>query len=448
MKLLCVTPSYYPAFQFGGPIFAVHNLNKALVKKGVDVTVYTTNVGLDTKAENRNPKSEIYSVIDGVKVYYFTFVKFLEFLGTTGWQFSLPMARALNNNIKMFDIIYIVSTWNFPVALASYFCRKYKKPYIISPRGHLYNYVLQKKSWKKLPYYYLVLRRDLQNASAIHYTTEDEAEQSNSALGLKNKYFVIPNGIDLTASSNLKFKQNKSMQQIEQMEHDLITQLLNNLITRRIILFLGRIHWIKGLDILIPAYAKLLKEYNDLHLIIAGNDEAGYIKKVQNLLLKYNIQYLDLTDKFNQTYRINVTDETILCPESIFMRNTPQVTFTGMLTGSDKLEILSAADIFVLPSYSENFGMSVIEAMACGIPVVISNKVGIYREVEKNSAGIVVDANTESIYKGIKILLEDPKLRRDVAINGRKLVEKHYDIEKIAMRMIEVYNEILSLHKI
>ncbi len=434
MKILCVTPSYWPAFQFGGPIIAVHNLNKALVKKGVDITVYTTNVGLQDKIKIQDSRCNTYNSqkvdMDGVKVNYFGYTKFFEFLGPTGWQFSLPMAKALNGNVKKFDIVYIVSTWNFPVAIASYFCRKYRKPYIISPRGHLYNYVLQKKFWKKLPYYHLVLKRDLQNASAIHYATKDEA-QCHKALGLKNRYFVIPHGIDLTAFSNLGFKQTKPMQEKELMDGDSITQLLNNLITKRFIFFLGRIHWIKGLDILIQVYARLFKEYDDLHLLIAGNDESGYIKKVQSWLKEYNIPYLDLTNPVN------------VYNESCIMHKTSRVIFTGMLTGIAKLKALSAADIFVLPSYSENFGMSVIEAMACGTPVIISNKVGIYREVEKNKAGIIVETNPESLYDGIKFLLEASDLRKEIAMNGRKLVERYYDIDRIAERMMEVYENLI-----
>ncbi len=89
MKLLCVIPSYWPAFQYGGPIVAVHGLNKTLVKKGINVTVYTTNVGLGGKV----PINQEIDV-DGIKVTYFSFTKFFEFLGTTGWQFSLRMTNA------------------------------------------------------------------------------------------------------------------------------------------------------------------------------------------------------------------------------------------------------------------------------------------------------------------------------------------------------------------
>ena len=90
-----------------------------------------------------------------------------DFLGSTGWQFSLPLTQALKRNLQSFDIVYIVALWNYPVAAAAYYCRKYGKPYVISPRGALYPYTKGKKSWKKWPYYNLIAKRDLQNASNI-----------------------------------------------------------------------------------------------------------------------------------------------------------------------------------------------------------------------------------------------------------------------------------------
>jgi len=387
MKILCVSPSYYPAFKFGGPIYSVHILNKALYKKGIDVSVYTTNAGL----ENVSTNEEI--IVDGIKVIYFEFTKFFEFFNPTGWQFSLPLKNALKNNIKKFDLIYIVSTWNFPVFIASYFSEKYKKPYIISPRGHLYKDVLKKKFFKKIPYYHIFLKRYL-NRAFIHYTSYDEALNCHSLLKLKSKYFVIPNGIELDEFEKIK--------KIEKED-------------KKTILFLGRISWKKGLDILISAYAKILKERNDLHLLIVGNDEEGFLEKVKGWVKNYGI----LKD----------------------------VTFKGMVTGEEKLKIYSKSDIFVLPSYSENFGMSVIEAMACGVPIIISNKVGIYKEVEENRAGIVVETNAESLYKGMKNLLDDENLRKKCIENAYKMV-KNYDINKVVDRMIEIYEKIVKYKNI
>ncbi len=156
----------------------------------------------------------------------------------------------------------------------------------------------------------------------------------------------------------------------------------------------------------------LVKERNDLHLLIVGNDEDGYSDKVKGWIREYGLE--------------------------------AKVTFIGMLTGREKLEVYTGSDIFVLPSYSENFGMAVVEAMACGTTVVISNKVGIYKEVDRNKAGIVVDIDAESLYKGIKLLLENPELRKEISLNGKKLVEEYYEIDKVSDKMIKLYEDIIN----
>jgi glycosyltransferase involved in cell wall biosynthesis len=394
MKVLCVIPSYLPAFQYGGPIASMHGLNTTLVKKGVDVTVYSTNAGLDKEVPvNREVN------VDGVKVTYFAFTKFFEFMGATGWQFSLPMTRALKRNLKAFDIVYIVAIWNYPTAAAAHYCRKYKKPYIISPRGLLYPYTTGKKSWKKLPYYYLVAKRDLKCASAIHYTTEDEAEQCHSRLGLKNKPIIIPNGIDLAEFSNLP-------------EPESLSNKYPVLKDKKVILFLSRINWKKGLNILSKAYGRLARERDDVHLLIVGNDEGGYEKKVK-------AWFKD---------------------EGVFDR----VTFTGILTGGEKLEAYAGSDIFVLPSYSENFGMVVIEAMACGLAVIISNRVGVHREVERSKAGLVIRPDSGELYNAMANLLDGRGNFLRMKERAKRLVEERFSIEKIVDKMIEVFGEIID----
>jgi glycosyltransferase involved in cell wall biosynthesis len=415
MKLLCVVPSYWPAFQYGGPIYALHGLNMALVKKGINVHVYTTNVGLDRKIP-----VNLEIDVDGVKVTYFGFTKFFEILGGTGWQFSWPMTMALKENVKNFDLIYIVSVWNYPVAAAGYYCRRVKKPYIIALFGLLYPYTAGKKSWKKWPYYCLVAKRDLKGASAIHYTTKDEAEKCHSFLCLKNREIIIPNGIDLSEYNDFPAKET-------------LRQRYPILKDKKVILFLSRINWKKGMDILVKAFGMLAKERDDVHLLIVGNDEENYGTKVKHWLKEYGLEYNDSSHS-----------SAILNHESCIMHRSAQVTFTGMLTGREKIEAYAGSDLFVLPSYSENFGMAVVEAMECGVPVVISNKVGIYKEVKENKAGIVVDTNAESLYWGIKSILDNENLAKELSINGKKLVEDYYDIDKVADKMLNAYEKVLG----
>ena len=121
--------------------------------------------------------------------------------------------------------------------------------------------------------------------------------------------------------------------------------------------------------------------------------------------------------------------------------------FTGVLSGIDKLSAYADASVYVLSSYSENFALTVIEALACGTPVVISNKVGISEIIEKNNAGVVVDLNLKSIYKGIKNLLDNPNLGEQIVRNGRKLIEEKYDSSIVADATIRAYEDVISQFK-
>jgi glycosyltransferase involved in cell wall biosynthesis len=391
MKILQVIPSYWPATQFGGTIFSSHNLNKALVRRGVDLTVYTTHVGLEVKVA-----VDTETIVDGVKVRYFGFNKFFESFGPTGWQFSMPLTHALNENVKDFDIVYIVSVWNYPTTIAAQICRRIGKPYIMSPHGVLYPYTMRKKSWKKWLYYHLFIKTNLRSASAVHYTTKDEARQCHPFLGLNNRPVVVPNGIDLQEFSALPPK------------GDLVKRF-PVLRDKKVVLFLGRINWKKGLDILISAFARIARENTDVHLLIVGNDEEGYRKKVEQWISGSGI-----TDK---------------------------VTFAGSLGGADRLRAYSGSDIFVLPSYSENFGMTVVEAMACGLPVVISDQVGLYEEVKDSGSGIVVKTDADDVYRGIMELLGNAGAMKMCAENGKKLVKEFYDVEKVASAMIDEFQK-------
>ena len=393
MELLCVVPSYWPAFQFGGPIFSLHALNKRVAGKGINVTVYTTNAGQEASIV-----ADSQLDLDNVKVRYFAYSRLFQFLGSSGWHFSPAMARAIRSNLKKFDLVYILGVWNYPVAAAAYFSRRARKPYIISPRGHLYPYLINKKFWKKWIYYNLIAKKDLNFASAIHYTSEDERETCQAYLKLSSKSVVIPNGIDFAGLSNLTDK-------------DGLRERYPILKGKRIILFLSRINWKKGLDLLVKAYGVLAKEKNDLHLLIVGEGDSGYTGKIKKLIKRCGLEQ--------------------------------RITFTGMLIGEDKLRAFALGSIFVLPSYSENFGMSVVEAMACGLPVIITSRVGIHKEVSSAGAGLVVEPDAAQLTAAMETLLSNPDSGRKMGEKARLLVNERFGLDAVAERMIEMYADII-----
>lgn len=390
MKILHISPSYYPAFRFGGPIQSVHLLNKALVKKGVQVDVLTTMAGNSKESMDAwvhdCMKEDGWCHFDGVRV------KYLDFVGYEHYNFSLQMVKEIWKVIDDYDLVHITAVWNFPVLAGALISLIKKKPYIISPRGTIYKETIELKSTSiKKIYFNLFAKQYINKASAIHFTTKDEQEKVTKYLGITAPSFVIPNGIDISSIA-------------------LSAESKARIIDKKYILILGRIDKKKGFDILIPVFANIIKKFNDLILVIAGDDKSPYAQEVRNMI---------------EDMKIN-----------------KNIIFTGQVTGDDKWALYKNALMFVLPSYSENFGMSVVEAMACGCPVVISDKVGIYKEVADNNAGIIVNTTAESVEEGILKLLNDEKLRKTISYNGKAMVEKFYDIDKVANDMLEVYEKI------
>lgn len=242
MKILCVSPTYWPAFEYGGPIQSLHLLNKGLVNNGIEITVYTTNKGQSSDLEvNKKAK------LDGIDIVYFSYINFFEFLGTTGWHFSLPLISELKHNLKQYNLVYILSVWNFTSAITAYYCNKYNIPYIISPRGQLYHKVAKIKSWKKIPYYKLVVSKIMKNASAIHYTSEDEYLDVHKRLKLVCEPIIKPNGISIFEYSRLPVEGS-------------FVELYPHLKGKDILLFLGRLSWKKGIDIVIKSLPKIIEK--------------------------------------------------------------------------------------------------------------------------------------------------------------------------------------------
>jgi glycosyltransferase involved in cell wall biosynthesis len=375
----------------------VHGLNKALAKKGVDVTVYTTNAGLSEKVP---ANSEVD--VNGIKVVYFRLTKFFNFSGLTNWQFSVEMTKALSGNISKFDVICINGLWSYPAAISCYYSWRYRKPYIIAPRGMLYRYTMGRKAWKKWPYYQLISKKHMQCASAIHYTTRDEAEQCHSRLRLNNTALIIPNGVDASMCAHLS-------------NGEKLKSRYPVLEGKKVILFMSRICWIKGLDILTKAFGLIARNREDIHLLIVGPDEGGYEKKVKGWLEEEGVQ-----DK---------------------------ATFTGMLKGDEKLDAFAGSDLFVLPSYSENFGMVVVEAMTCGLPVVISDQVGICDDVEKAKAGIIIETDAKQLAEALTRLLDNTNLRSEMGGQGKALAANKYSWEQIAGSMLNAFEELRKTSK-
>jgi glycosyltransferase involved in cell wall biosynthesis len=387
MKILHVVGTYIPGWRAGGPIKSVSTLCSKLAERGHDVTVFTTNLDGTNVLDVPTDKTVL---IDGVKVNYYKG-------RIPSYAFSVPLAKALKKNVDKFDLIHIHSIFYWPTLIASYYGKKHGVPYIITPRGMLDPACWNGTRLKKMLYGFLIEKFNFSGSGLLHFTSEREMKNSY-LFGLNLPFRVVPNGI-------------RPEDFFRMPEAQTFFEKYPDLKGKTIILFLARLNRIKGIDILSKAYGKLARERDDVHLVIAGPDQEGYGEKVKSWFKA----------------------------EGVFKR----VTFTGMLNSNEKLHAFAASDVFVLPSYSENFGMAVVEAMAAGVPVVISNRVGIHKEVEQNRAGIIVETVPESIYSGIKKLLDSPVIRGELIINGKRLVEDYYDINRVADMMIISYKEVI-----
>ena len=184
---------------------------------------------------------------------------------------------------------------------------------------------------------------------------------------------------------------------------------------KRLIVCLGRINFKKGLDILARAFAKIARDRDDLHLVLAGPDSDDYGSKIRRWLAEGGV--LD------------------------------KATFTGPLAGEERLAAMQEAEIFALPSYTENFGGVVTEAMACRVPVVISDQVNIWPDVANVKAGLVVPCDPQATADALLTLLGDPQRGREMGNNGRLWVAEHLPWKIVAAQMAQAYKETIEYHR-
>ena len=386
MKILHVIANLSP--DRGGPPKAALEMCRALARHGHTVTLYTTNA---YGAGTLNVPIDRPVLVDGVSVHYFPIGRFRR------WSFSWPLARALHDHVRKFDVVHIHSLYIFHTFAAAHYCRKYNVPYLIRPHGSLDPFLRRKSRVKKAIYHFLIEKRNLDHAAAIHYTTHEEMELAHRPVGIRAPGVVVPLGLNLDDYAVLP-------------PRGTLRARFPQIGDKFIVLFLGRINFKKGLDLLARAYGEVACRREDVHLVIAGPEDEGYGRQVRAW-----IEEKDLLDR---------------------------VTFTGMLLGQDKLAAFRDADVFVLPSYAENFGIAVIEAMACGLPVIISDQVNICREIAVAEAGIVVNCSVESLANGIHRVLDDPNLAERLGKNGYELVKQKFTWDTALGHLIPIYRKL------
>ncbi|WP_375467429.1 glycosyltransferase [uncultured Nostoc sp.] len=387
LKILHYIPVYAPAWQFGGPVLSVSQLCEGLAALGHQVEVFTSNAGL-----NNQPELSLNQPVirNGVKVTYFQ--------QKPGIGIYCPgMEQAVTARAREFDIIHITGVWQRTSGAACKAAKNQGVPYIVSPRGALGPYSWQQKTAKKILYYLWQERFNMTNAAGIHYTSKQELQECHW-LKLPGKSFIVPNGLNtefwqpaLEAAKAWRKSQNLS-------EDDFI--LLN----------VGRLHHKKGLDLLPQALAPL--RHLNWRMVFVGGDDDGTKAKLQQ-----QFQSANLLDK---------------------------VIFIERCEPKKLPAIYSAANLFVLPSRHENFGNVVVESLACGCPVLISDKVGLHDEVAEGGVGWVRSRVASDWTEAIGELIQFPSKMQEVISASKQCVESTYSIKKTTLQMASYYLEIIN----
>jgi glycosyltransferase involved in cell wall biosynthesis len=361
----------------GGTATALVALARAQKRAGLDVGVFSPFVG-------KRDDTHLALEADGIPV-------------TEIGPVSMPLHRhgeivpRLRETLPGYDVVHIHALWEEVQYQAGWLARSIGKPYVITPHGMLDPWSLRQSKWKKRLYMLLRLRANLDGASAIHFTSEIERDLV-APLKLKPPTIVEPNGVDLAEFDDLPprgtFRAKNTM-----------------LGDRPIVLFLSRIHPKKGLDLLVPAFAQAAPA--DAMLVLVGPDTDGYGDTVRAFAREAGV--------------------------------ADRLLFTGMLRGRDRIEAFVDADLFALPSYQENFGIAVVEALASGCPVLISDQVNIFREIVSAGVGAAVPTSVAEVTEAMRKWLSDESMRSAAAARAPGFVRARYDWHQIALHWAAHY---------
>ena len=387
MRILHVTPTYLPAVRYGGPVFSVHGLCQALVSLGHDVEVLTTNV--NGRGVSAVPLG-VPVTLDNVRVRYFS-----SNFQRLYWAPSL--ARFLRGQIAEFDAVHVHSVFLWPTWATARMAKKVRVPYVISPRGMLVKELIKRRNrLVKSAWINLVEKANMERASAIHATSELEAQEIRRFNWNLPDIAIIPNGVD----------------EIKAFADSEVSTDVRDIIARQpLLLFLGRISWKKGLDRLLEAFA--LSPLGVLAIV--GPDDENLVPRLTRLAKSLNI-----------THRVQFLPRVVL--------------------GADKNFLMASAKLFVLPSYSENFGNAVLEAMRCGLPVIVTPEVGVAEIVRNAGGGIVTSGDPDPLSSAINRLLRDPVAAASMGQAGRRFVLARYSWRHIAGQYESLYQRLMAQH--
>jgi len=386
LKILFLIPYFIPAYRFGGPIRGTYETGLRLVKKGHEVTVYTTDAW---EPKKRIDKKE--DIINGMHIKYFPNINNL--LASKYKIFSpVGMYSQVKKKINNFDIIHIQEYYTIITFIGGKLSKKYNKKYLVSIRGALSDVPMQSKNNLKKIFNFF-LKKFLFSADAITVQTENERKDCRKH-NLKNLR-IIRNGIDTEMFK--KIPPRSIFRKKYEIKPD-----------ENVLLFVGRINKIKGLKYLIEALSRL--KDRKIRLFIIGPDD-NYLGELKTYIDKFNLNNINIIKG---------------------------------LYGAEKLEALAGSDIFVLPSIYDCSPNSMLEACASGLPIITTTENGLHKIIS-DGAGILINSkDSKALSSAIIKLITDPQLMKKMGAKGSKIVFDKYSWNKVTDELEKLYFKMLG----
>ena len=389
MKILHVAHFFYPCLSAGGVVNASYQIARMQARDN-SVKVISS----DACKERLKFEESRYDVdIDGIKVDYFKNIS-NRFKLATMLDTPIGAIFRIKNQIRDFDVVHVHEHRQTLSIIACYFARRYGIPYVVQAHGSVLPF-FQKEGLKNI-FDKVFGFKILHGASKVFALTEVEKEQYLKMGVEEDRIEIVPLGINIEEYSNLP-------------EEGIFREKFNISKDDKLIIFIGRVHEIKGLDLLIDAFKELADSESDVKLAIVGPDD-GYMDA-----LNLRIAECDLSDK---------------------------VIVTGPLYKSEKQEALVDCDLFVMPSKYESFTTSGLEAMACGKPLVLTKNNHIHDWVD-GSVGLACDDDKMSLKDAMAEVLFDEELSKKFGMNGRRLIQEKYNWDMINEQILNIYESII-----
>lgn len=359
----------------GGPTMALHRMAAATAARGIEVTVATSDDDAGGRLDVPLGRAVRAS---GIEYWYFR----RSLPGS--WKFSLGLTRWLAANVARFDVVHVHALFSYATIPGCRFAFRAGVPVVLRPLGTATPWSLAHHRWKKRPYYALVERSHLRRAAAIHTTSEAERDDI-AALGFGDRAVNIPLGVDPVPALRRPGVAGARVR----------------------ILFLSRLHEKKNVPMLIDSVAAARRAGEQVELTVAGDGAPVYRAQLE------------------EHARASGAGEAI--------------RFVGHVAGDAKRRLLEESDVYALPSHQENFGIAVAEALAAGLPVIVSDQVGIAPEIAAAGAGRVIPVAGDALTSAIESLARDPALRTSMGARARALAAERYSWERTATLLAELY---------